>query len=167
MSGLNYPQIPVEKLVELCSRSLYSIDGLWFTAIEQEYGFDVALKLDIEIWRKFAKIHARRLVKAFAIEEDTPIRTLVKMLKVDPMMAIYEPEIGELADNRAVLRCTNCPPQKARIRDGRGEYSCKSVGVVLFSSYAQVADPGIKLSCLVCPPDPHPPQYWCEWQFEI
>lgn len=167
MPGLNHPQIPTEKLIEVCSRSLNTLDGSWFTAIEQKYGLDVAIELDVEVWQKFPRIHAKRLLKALAIKEDTPFQTLAKMLQVDPMMAIFKPEIVEQTDNRAILRCTDCPPQKARIRDGRGEFPCKPVGIALFASYAQAVNPGMKLNCLVCPPDTHPTEYWCEWQIEI
>ena len=167
MPGLDYPQIPAEKLVELCSRSLNTLDGLWFTAVEQEYGLDAALKLDEEVWRGLGLAQARRVKKGFAIKEDSPIRAVIRMLQVDPILVIYKPEIVALTDSKAIFRCTDCPPQKARIRDGRGEFPCKPVGIAFFGSYAQVADPGMKLSCLVCPPDAHPPQYWCEWQFEL
>jgi len=167
MTELNDLQIPREKLVEVCSKSLYTIDGLWFTAIEQKYGLDAALEIDEEVWQRFGAIQARRLLKNFALKEDSPIQTLMNVLQVDPNTVIYKPEIVELTDSKAVLRFTDCPPQKARIRDGRGEFPCKAVEVAYFTSYTEAVDPKIKLSCLTCPPDVHPPQYWCEWQFEI
>ncbi|MFC1902769.1 DUF6125 family protein [Chloroflexota bacterium] len=167
MPGLVYPDISTEKLIDLCSRSLYTLDGLWFTAVEQEFGLDAALKLDEEVWRRFGLAQARRVKNGFGIREESPIRAVIGMLQVDPVMVVYKPEIVALSANKAVFRCTNCPPQKARIRDGRGEFPCKPVGEAFFSSYGQAVDAGMKLSCLICPPDAHPPQYWCEWQFEL
>ena len=167
MPGLNYSQLSQDELVKLFSRSFYTIDGLWFTLLEKKYGLDVALDIDIEVWQRLGLIHARRLLKTFAIKGDSPIRSLVSMLRIDPILVIYKPEIVMLTDNKAVFRCTDCPPQKARIRDGRGEFPCKPVGIALFTSYAGVVAPKVKLSCLTCPPDAHPPEFWCEWQFEI
>jgi len=167
MPGLDHSQIPRDKLVEVFSRSLTTIDGLWFLAVEQKYGFDTALGLDIEVWRRFGLIQARRMVNTFAIKEDSPIRAVIKVLLVDPIFPIYVPEVPVLTDTKAIFRCTDCPPQKARIRDGRGEFPCKGVGIALFGAYAEAVDPTIKVSCLTCPPDAHPPQYWCEWQFEV
>ena len=167
MSEIDYSQIPAEKLAELFSRSAYTLDGLWFTLLEETYGFDVALDIDIKVWQKFSLIHAKRLLEALALKVDNPIQTVAKMLQVDPIMYIYKPQIVALTDSKLVFRNTDCPPQKARIRDGKGEFPCKLVGTALFGSYAKAVDPEIKLSCLVCPPDAHPPQYWCEWQFEI
>ena len=166
MSGLDYSQVPNEKLVEVCSRSLNTIDGLWFLSIEHKYGFDAALELDIEVWRRFSLIHSRRLVKNFALKEDSPIRAFIKLLQADPIMAIQKLEIVMLTDNKAVFRCTECPAQEARIRDGKGLFPCKPVCLAMYTSYAEVVDPKIKLSCLTCPPDVHPTEYWCEWQIE-
>ena len=127
----------------------------------------IALKLDEEVWQKLGLVQARRVKKGFVIKEENPVRAVAKMLQVDPILVIYKPEITALTDNKAVFRCTNCPPQKARVRDGRGEFPCKPVGVSFFASYVQAAAPEMKLSCLVCPPDAHPKHYWCEWQVEI
>lgn len=167
MPGVDHSQVPAEKLLELCSRSLYTVDGLWFTAVEQKYGLDVALELDVEVWRRLGQIQARRVGKALAIKKDNPIPALISVLQADPALFVYKPQVVELTDSKAVLRCTDCPPQKARIRDGRGEFPCKAVGIALFTASAEAIDPRIKLSCLTCPPDAHPPEYWCQWQFEI
>ena len=159
--------MPDDRLAEVFSRSITTMDGLWFLAVEEEYGFDAALELDIRVWEKLGSIQARRMVNGFAIKEDNPLRTLIRALEVDSILRIYAPEAPVLTDSKAILRCTDCPPQKARVRDGKGEFDCKGVGIAFFKAYAEAIDPRIKLTCLVCPPDAHPPQYWCEWQFEL
>jgi len=158
---------PEDNLAELCSKSLYTLDGLWFTLLEKRYGWDTALSIDEEVWRRFCPIHLRRVLRAFPIKTDSLIRAVVNLMKIDPLQLIYKWEVIELTDSKAILRATDCPPQRARVRDGRGEYPCKKMGMIMFKAYAEAIDPRIKLTCLVCPPDNHPPQYWCEWQFEI
>ena len=167
MAGVEHSKISAEKLVELCSRSSYTLDGLWFTLVEEKFGLDAALEIDVEVWRRLCLVQARRVRKYFPIDEGSPIRNLIKVIELDPLFAIFKPKAVELTDNRAVLRFTDCPPQKARIRDGRGEFPCKAVGIAFLSSYAEVIDPKIKMSCLTCPPDAHPKQFWCQWQFEL
>lgn len=167
MPGFDYSQIPTGKMVEVCARSLNTIDGLWFLGIEQKYGFDAAMELDMKVWRRFSLIHARRLVKNFAIREDTPVRTLAKLIQVDPATAIFKPEVVTLTDSKAVFRCIDCPVQVARLRDGKGIFPGKPVCLAIYTAYAEVIDPRIKVSCLACPPDIHAPPYWCEWQIEI
>jgi len=162
-----YWQISPDKLVELCSRSAYTLDGLWFTLVEEKFGLDTALEIDVEVWRRLCLVQARRVQKYFPIDETSPIRKLIKVIELDPLLAIFKPEAVELSDSHAVLRFTDCPPQKARIRDGRGEFPCKAVGLAFLNSYIEVIQPEIKLSCSVCPPDTHPADYWCEWRLEL
>jgi len=165
MAGTEYLH-PEGNLAELCSKSLYTLDGLWFTLLEKKYGLEVALDIDEEVWRRFCPIHIGRVLQAFPIKTDNPIRAVISLLKSDPVLFIFKPEVVELTDSKAVFRITDCPPQKARVRDGRGEFPCQQVGMIMFKAYAEAIDPRIKLTNLACPPDTHLPQYWCEWQFE-
>lgn len=167
MAKVDHSSISTEKLVELCSRSAYTLDGLWFTLVEEKFGRDTALEIDVEVWRRLCLIQAKRIRKYFPGDEGSSLRNLIRVIELDPIMAIFKAEVVKLTDKHAVLRFTDCPPQKARIRDGRGEFPCKPVGVAFLSSYAEVIDPNIKVRCLTCPPDVHPSQYWCEWQFEM
>ena len=167
MTGTDHSKIPVAKLVELCSRSAYTLDGLWFTLVEEKFGLDTALEIDIEVWRRLCRTQAKRVPKYFSVDEGSSIRNLIKVVELDPILAVFKPEVVELTDWRAVLRCTDCLPQKVRTRDGRGEFPCKPVGIAIFSSYIEVIDPEIKLTCLTCPPDAHPAEFWCQWLFEL
>ena len=167
MAKDEYSKIPAEKLVELCSRGAYTLDGLWFTLVEEKYGLDAALEIDVEVWRRLCLAQARRVPKYLPIKESSPMRQLIRVIELDPVLSIFKPKIAELTDERAVLRFTDCPPQKARLRDGRGEFPCKSVGKAYLNSYIEVIDPRIKLTCMTCPPDAHPQEYWCQWQFDL
>ena len=168
MSELPYSHIPQEQLADVFSRSITTMDGLWFLAAEKKFGFDAALELGVEVWEKLGTIQARRMVRAFDIKEENPVHALIRALQVDSVCCVYLPEITILDNgSKAVFCLTDCPPQKARIRDGKSEFPCKQVGIAFFNAYARVFDPKIKMTCLACPPDPHPAQYWCQWQFEI
>ena len=43
-------------LAEFCSKSLCTLNGLWFTLQENKYGLDVALNIDEEVWRSFCPL---------------------------------------------------------------------------------------------------------------
>ena len=167
MSRLDPDQIPQEKLLEFCSRSLYTLDGLWFVTLEEKYGFETALEVDTEVWSRLCLIQAKRVKEFFAIDEDNPLQTVMSIMELDPLLKVFQPKMVELTDNRVVFRFLDCPPQKARLRDGRPELPCRKLSMVIYQAYADVVDPRIKLKCIHCPPDPHPPEYWCEWQFEL
>jgi len=158
--------VPYQKVLELCAKSFATIDGAWFTAMEEKYGLDVALEVDLRAWEIYAGVHARRVLRTFGLTGND-ITTLMEALELDPFNMILKPELRLVTETKGIIRFTDCPPQKARLRSGRGEHPCKPIGLVWMSKYAQAVNPEIKVRCLVCPPDSHPPDVWCEWAFEI
>ena len=166
MEAPDFSKIAPEELVELASRSLMTIDGLWFLAAEEAYGLDAAIDMDVKAWEAFAPIQARRVMKTFGIGGNG-IGAIVDTVKFDPLWKIFKPVLSVLGENKVVLRLTDCPPQKARLREGRGEFPCKPVGIACFTKYAEAIDPRARIRCAMCPPDAHPPDVWCEWWFEV
>jgi hypothetical protein len=41
------------------------------------------------------------------------------------------------------------------------------VGLVEYAGFARTIDPRIVSRCVCCPPDAHPPEHWCAWEFSI
>lgn len=156
--------ISKEKLIDLFARSIMTMDGLWFLSAEEKYGLDKAIEMDCSVWQRFMPIHLKRVMKTFDIKEDG-ITGLFKAFEVDPIWSIFKPEFPLLTKEKCVIRMTDCPPQKARVRDGRGEFPCKEVGIACFRSVIKDFLPDGELRCIVCPPDPHPENVWCEWEF--
>ncbi len=167
MPDFDFHTASAEALNEVGSRSLYTVDGLWFLAVEEEFGFETAFRLNQTVWERASLIHGRRLLKKLNIEGKHPLRALVEMVHNDPMMLVHRPEVASLTDTSALLRCIDCPIQVARIRDGRGVYDGKPACTILFKTYAGLIDPGIEVTCLACAPNPENPDYWCEWEFKF
>ncbi len=44
-------------------RSFAAVDGLWFMKMEDKYGFEKALEIDLDVWQIFPKIQAREIKK--------------------------------------------------------------------------------------------------------
>ena len=42
MPDFDFSEIPADTLTEVCSRSLHTVDGLWFLSVEDKFGFDAA-----------------------------------------------------------------------------------------------------------------------------
>jgi hypothetical protein len=38
---------------------------------------------------------------------------------------------------------------------------------VEYAEFARAVDPRIQTRCIVCPPDDHPDDVWCAWEFSI
>ena len=71
----------------------------------------------------------------------------------------------ELSTNRAIWTCKRCPPQEQRVKIGKGEFPCKPTFDACFNNVINVIDPRISVKCIFCPPDPHPDDAWCQWEF--
>jgi len=61
----------------------------------------------------------------------------------------------------------NCRVQYARKQRNLPDFPCKPVGVVEYGDFAKTIDPRIKTRCISCPPEPHPENYYCAWEFTI
>lgn len=142
-------------------------DGLWFLGVEKKYGIESAIEIDKSAWEKFTVIEAERIMKRLGIAPDSGIPGLIQALKFRLYAFINKQEIVEISDKRCVLRMNNCRVQEARKRKGLPDFPCKPVGIVEYSYFAKTIDSRIKTSSICCPPDTHPTEYFCAWEFVL
>lgn len=163
-------QLTKDELIELlkdAAKNWLAHDGLWFQAVERKYGLETAIALDAEAWRSFTVIEAKRIMKRLGIEEGGGLPALKKALGFRLYAHINAQEIVELDEKRFVFRMNTCRVQEARKRRRLPDFPCKEVGIVEYSEFARAIDPRIETRCVACPPDPHPDEYWCAWEFSI
>lgn len=142
-------------------------DGLWFQEVEEHSGMEIAIELDRGAWRKFTVIEAKRILKRLAMEPGGGIPALVEALGFRLYAHVNVQEVTEQSGNRCVFVMKGCRVQDARKRKGIPDFPCKSVGIVEYSGFAKAIDPGIETKCLYCPPDDHPEDSWCAWEFTL
>ncbi|MFC2014546.1 DUF6125 family protein [Chloroflexota bacterium] len=165
MTDPDFSAISAEALNEVCFRNLYTVDGLWFLAVEEQFGFETAFKMNQAVWEKGSFILGKRLLNSLDIEAKTPLQAFITMVLAEPLMVVHNPEVTTLTDTRAILHFIECPIQVARIRDGRGVYDGEPGCTIFLKTYAGLIDPDIEVNCLACAPNPEKPDYWCEWEF--
>ncbi|MEW5900170.1 MAG: DUF6125 family protein [Acidobacteriota bacterium] len=142
-------------------------DGLWFRAVEDKFGLEAAMELDRAAWEKFTVLEARRIMKRLGLAEGGGIPALVQALKLRLYAQINAHEIAEVSPEQCVFRMRNCRVQEARRRQKLPSFPCKTIGIVEYAGFARTIDPRIETRCLVCPPDPHPEDLWCAWEFTV
>ena len=142
-------------------------DGLWFQAVEKRYGIDVAIEADIEAWRSFTVIEAKRIMERLGMKPGGGIPALVECLKHRFYARLNLQDVIEQSENRVIFRMLDCRVQSARKRKGLDDFPCKSVGIVEYAEFARTIDPRIRTRCIACPPDGHPDQFWCAWEFTV
>jgi len=159
-----------EELIELLkdsAKNWLAHDGLWFQAVEKECGIDKAIKLDAEAWEQFTVIEAQRIMKRHNIKPNGGIPALIQALNFRLYAYINKQEITDVSNSRCVFRMNECRVQETRKRKNLPDFPCKPVGLVEYTNFARSIDPRIKTKCIACPPDSHPPEYWCAWEFSI
>jgi len=142
-------------------------DGLWFQAVEQEYGLDTAIKLDKIAWSQFSLLEAKRILERLNKKPGGGIPLLAEALGHRLYAHLNQQRIVEQTASRLVFEMVSCRVQDARHRKGLEAFPCKDVGIVEYSTFAKTIDPRIETRCLRCPPDSYAGEYWCRWEFVI
>ena len=153
--------------IEDISKNWLAMDGVWFQAVESKFDIDTAIELDTKAWERFAVIEAKRIMQRFNIPEGGGIPAIVKALKFRVYANINEQEIVEITEKRCVFRMNNCRVQYARNQKGLPDFPCKDVGLIEYKLFSKSIDPRIKSKCICCPPEPHPKEYYCAWEFTL
>ena len=142
-------------------------DGLWFQAVDQKYGMETAIEIDRMAWEHFTVVEAKRIMARLGLEPGGGIPALVECLNHRLYARLNLQEAIEVTDSRAVFRMVDCRVQSTRKRKGLPDFPCKTVGIVEYAGFARTIDPRIETRCIACPPDPHPEEFWCAWEFVL
>ena len=159
-----------EELVKIIiddAKNWLAHDGVWFQAVEKRYGMDVAVAVDTDAWRYFTVIEAKRIMGRLGMKPGGGIAALVECLKHRFYARLNLQDFIECSETRVVFRMLDCRVQSARKRKKLDDHPCKSVGIVEYSEFTKAIDPRISTRCIACPPDPHPEEFWCAWEFTL
>jgi hypothetical protein len=154
-------------LLEDMGKSWLADDGIWFQAIESKYGMNTAKRTNDTCWVRFSYMEAKKIAKMLGLPKNGGIGALKKALKFRQYARVNAQEIIDIGEDKIIFRMNDCRVQSARKRRGLPDYPCKSAGLVEYSRFAEGIDPRIKTRCIACPPDPHPEEWWCAWEFEL
>lgn len=142
-------------------------DGLWFQTVESSVGMQQAITHDAEAWGRFSPIEAQRIMKRLGLKPGGGIDALIRCLQHRLYALLNRQEVVERSDTRCVFRMKTCRVQDARKRKGLDDFPCKEVGLVEYTTFAVTVDPRLRTRCVACPPDDHPDEWWCTWEFSL
>ena len=155
------------KVLEAVSINWLVNDGVWFQSVENRHDIDVAKRCNDTCWSRFSPMEARRIKKIFAIPENCGLDGLKRALSLRLYAVINEQSFVDSDSQTLIFRMNACRVQNARKRKGLADYPCKSGGWVEYSSFARAIDPRIMTRCIACPPDAHPDEWFCSWEFTL
>ncbi len=142
-------------------------DGLWFQSVEATQGLERAIIHDTEAWGSFSPLEAKRIMKRLDLTPGGGIDALIQCLGHRLYALLNLQQLVEHSEKRCVFRMNTCRVQDARKRKGLSDFPCKEVGLVEYTTFAATVDPRIRTRCLACPPDDHPDEWWCTWEFTL
>lgn len=163
-------KMPIEKLLDiffLQIRNLWRVDGLYFLGIEKRFGTEAATEIDAEVWEAMAHIEAKTLRKMLNVGENPDVQTIMNLLRLSSWALDQPFKTVEVSEKRAILSIDRCRTQEARLSRGLGEFPCKKVRFGYLKKFAGTLNTKVEVNCLACPPDLHPQDLWCKWEFKL
>jgi hypothetical protein len=163
-------KMPSEKLLDylfLQIRNIWRVDGLYFLGIEKKFGTEAATEIDAGVWESMAAIEAKILQRMFKIGENPDVLVIIDLLRKSSWALDQPFKTIAKSDKKAVLSIDKCRTQEARLSKGLCEFPCKKVRFGYLRKFAKTLNPKVEVNCLVCPPDQHPENLWCRWEFTM
>ena len=161
--------IPSDKLADFVFmhlRNMWAVDGLYYLFIEEKFGIKDATEIDKKVWEIMGKIEARKIKEFFDIKgRDIP--SIMKALSFSGWSMDLEDKEINIQKNKGIIRNISCRVQNTRLRKGLSEFGCKPIRLGFLTSFAKEFNPEVKVKCIVCPPDKHKKDLWCEWELTL
>lgn len=163
-------EMPENKLLNLRDNlavNWLANDGIWFQAVENAENMALAKTCNDNAWEKFSPFEAWEIKKLLGLGEEPGLDGLKQALGLRLYAFINKQTFTEETENSFIFRMNDCRVQSARKRKGLADYPCKSAGIIEYSEFAKAIDSRIQTTCICCPPDEHPDEYYCAWKFSI
>jgi len=155
------------KIIDVYAKAWQAMDGAYFLSLEERYGIDTAIEIDKAAWKTFSPIEASRIMKEFDIPAGGGLKALDKALTYRVYATLNRQSTKWSGKNTLIFTMDECRVQVARNRKGLPDFPCKEVGLVEYTEFAKAIDPRIHTRCVYCPPDNHPRESYCSWEFTL
>ncbi len=157
----------LQSLMKAVSVNWLVSDGVWFQAVEKRHGMDCAKRCNDTAWARQSPYEAIRIKKLLGLPDKPGLAGLKTALQFRLYAKINKQSFEDVDEQSFIFRMNDCRVQSARKRRGLDDYPCKSGGLVEYTTFAATIDSRITTECLGCPPDKHPPEWFCAWKFTL
>jgi len=156
----------LQRLLRLSGGLIAAMDGLWFLAVEEEFGNHDAIRLDRIVWERYLHVLVKRMRNVLGVTPDG-VKGIRKIIETDPLFLTNDYAISEPSSNTMLLVVNRCSVLEAMERAGRKKYVCESTTGLYFKHLAREIDPNIIVRPLRLPPRRSHEDLCCKWLFEL
>jgi hypothetical protein len=157
----------MDNLMKAVAKSWLVNDGVFFQAVEFQYGMNDAKRCNDSCWGQFSPYEAFAVKQFLKLPDNPGLEGLKQALQFRLYSLINKQSIIDEGSESFVFHMNDCRVQSARKRKNLDDYPCKSGGLVEYTYFAEAIDKRIKTECIGCPPDEHPEEWYCAWRFSI
>jgi hypothetical protein len=170
--GIPVPLLKLERsrlldLLDKVAINWLANDGVWFQAVEFGHGMNDAKRCNDSCWAQFSPFEAWAIKRFLELPAQAGLEGLRKALSFRLYARINRQSFNFIDANCLEFSMVTCRVQGARQRKGLDDYPCKSGGMVEYDYFARSIDSRIRTTCVGCPPDAHPSDWFCRWRFEL
>ena len=152
--------------VEMTNKNFWTLQNNWMYQVESKYGQEAAVEFDGLCYGRAIEVAAFRMNKFFDFEDDD-LERLAKVYHLTPGGSYCDMEFIRTSPEKLIRRVSVCPIQLTRINQGMGLIACKAALTEAAEKISRVINPAIKITNVLCPPDPMPEGLWCDVEFEL
>ncbi len=163
---INMPKKKLIALIDAMAANWIANDGIWFQTVENRQDMYTSKRCNDTCWTRYSPLEAKMIKSFLHIPEQGGLEGLEKALGFR-LYARLNKQAIERKGKDLIFKMVTCRVQDARKRKGLEDYPCKSAGLVEYRAFAETIDSRIKTECLGCPPDKHPEEWTCAWQFYL
>lgn len=159
-----------EKLLELIAeqgKGWLAGDGIWFQTLENNLTMWDAKRCNDSCWAKFAPVEAWSIKNFLGLPRYAGLDGLKQALNFRLYSVINRQTVYFADQNSLIMEMNDCRVQSTRKKKGLADYPCKSAGIVEYRAFGEFIDERIVVECIGCPPDEHPPEWFCSWRFSL
>ena len=161
--------LPNEKLADLVSvwlKTFWTNQNYWMVYTEEEFGFDVAARMDEKVWGKTGPIQAYRIKQVLNLGDDVKaLATMFKLTAPQWVPAGFEWTITDISEKKLRFVVHKCPMGTYRKKNNLELLPCKNISPPLYIGMAKVINEKFRTTCIHAHPDPPKENIMCQWEF--
>jgi len=153
------------EFIDMFQKNWWNLQNNYILYLNNNFGEEAAVKADGHCFSANARVQVYRLSKMFGLKDD--LQSVMDAMILSTIWANGDYDIWKTDEKSFRIKVTNCYQQVRRLEDGMGEFACKPAGFAIAETAGKVINPALDVKCIVCPPDDHPDDVWCEWEFTL